>query len=328
MKICIVIDCLLPAYLYGGSERVVVWLARGLQELGHKVVFIAKKGSALDFAEVIELDKAKPIDLQVPLDTDIVHLHTDMDFPERFKACMTIHGNTSIARSFHPNTIFCSQKHAHNHGGEAFVHLGLDPREYGAPNYSRSTNAPLIFLGKAAWRLKNVKGAISVARSANKEICILGGTRLNFKMGFRFTFDRHAHFYGMVGGEEKNAILRNASGLVFPVLWDEPGATAVVESLYFGLPIFATPYGCMPELVPSQVGRLSNIAEELAVAASTSEKFDPRVIHAWWSSGFTYLHMASKYLKYYESILDGQNLHDAPLVSGAVRTKKLFSWVD
>jgi glycosyltransferase involved in cell wall biosynthesis len=328
MKICIVIDCLLPAYLYGGSERVVVWLARGLQELGHEVVFIAKKGSALDFADVYELDKTRPLDLQIPADTDIVHLHTDMDFPEKFKACMTIHGNTSTARSFHPNTIFCSHKHARNHGGDAFVHLGLDPREYGEPNYSRSTNAPLIFLGKAAWKLKNVKGSISVARRANKDINILGGTRLNFKMGFRFTFDTHAHFFGMVGGEEKNAILRNASGLVFPVLWDEPGATAVVESLYFGLPIFGTPYGCLPELVPSQAGLLSHVAEDLAEAASHSERFDPREINAWWSSGFTYRHMASKYLKYYESILDGQNLHDAPLISGPVRTKQLFNWID
>jgi glycosyltransferase involved in cell wall biosynthesis len=176
-------------------------------------------------------------------------MHSELAFPQSKPFCLTIHGNTNQAREFHENTIFCSQKHAQNHGAQAFVHLGLDPREYGSPNFHVNTNSRFIFLGKAAWKLKNVKGAISVAKKSGAEIDVLGGTRLNFKMGFRLTLDRAAHFHGMVGGAEKYNLMRNAKGLIFPVLWDEPGATAVIESLYFGLPVFATPYGCLVEQV-------------------------------------------------------------------------------
>lgn len=52
--------------------------------------------------------------------------------------------------------------------------------------------------------VKNVRGAIQVA-GADVEIDILGGDRINFKRGFRWTLTRKAHFHGMVGGEEKTA---------------------------------------------------------------------------------------------------------------------------
>jgi hypothetical protein len=325
MKICIVVNSLIPALDYGGIERVVVWLGRGLKELGHEPIFLAKPTSKLDFAEVLPLDVSKSLDSQIPRDTSIVHIHGDIAAPESYPYCYTNHGNSRTWQTFHQNTIFCSHKHATNHGGEAFVHLGLDPREYGSPNFENSERGSLIFLGKAAWRLKNVKGAMAVARKAGKKIDILGGTRLNFKMGFRFTFDLHANFHGMVGGEKKNKLIRESCGLVFPVLWHEPGATAVIESLYFGLPIFATPYGCLPELVAPHVGILSNEESVLGEAASKVSSYDRRGIHHWWSQNFTYKHMTAKYLSYYETILDGQSLHVAALHSPPVRTN-LLEW--
>lgn len=325
MKICIVVNSLIPALEYGGIERVVVWLGRGLKELGHQPIFLAKPTSRLDFAEVLPLDVSKSLDSQIPQDTNIVHIHGDIAAPENYPYCYTNHGNARNWQTFDRNTIFCSFKHATNHGGEAFVHLGLDPREYGSPNFENRESAPLIFLGKAAWRLKNVRGAISVARKASKKIDILGGSRLNFKMGFRCTFDLHANFHGMVGGEKKNKLIRESSGLVFPVLWHEPGATAVIESLYFGKPVFATPYGCLPELVAPHVGALSNVESVLGEAAKDASSYDCREIHHWWSQNFTYKHMTAKYLSYYENILDGQSLHAAPLQSPPVRTK-LLDW--
>jgi glycosyltransferase involved in cell wall biosynthesis len=326
MHICIVINALIPAYLYGGTERVVVWLGRGLSEMGHKVSYLAAEGSSLDFAPVHILDPRKRIDDQLPDGVDIVHMHSELEFPQSKPFCLTIHGNANQAREFNKNTIFCSQKHAHNHGAQAFVHLGLDPREYGAPNFHVNTNARLIFLGKAAWKLKNVKGAIEVAKKSASEIDILGGTRLNFKMGFRLTLDWAAHFHGMVGGAEKYALMRSAKGLLFPVLWDEPGATAVVESLYFGLPVLATPYGCLTEQVPPFAGLLSNKASDLAEAAKNIQQFDRQAIHQHWQQNFTYVHMAKKYMGYYEQILSGESLHRETIQSPPVRTKKLFDW--
>ncbi len=325
MHICIVIDSVIPSLLYGGSERVVLWLGRALHEMGHRVTYMARAGSRCDFAPVRTLDRTLPFDSQIPKDVDIVHSHSETYMPRNHPVCLTIHGNTRHARTFHPNTIFVSMKHARNHGAEAFVHNGLDPSEYG-PVELNHQGTSFVFLGKAAWRVKNVRGAIRVARSAGAPINILGGWRLNFNMGFRMTLDPNAHFKGMVGGEEKNQYLRHARGLIFPVLWEEPFGVAVIESMYFGLPVFGTPYGSLPELVPTHVGYLSNHATELAKAASCAHEYDRHAIHAWWQEHFTSVHMARKYLTYYEKILDGETLHPAPICSPVVRGSKLLDW--
>ena len=61
----------------------------------------------------------------------------------------------------------------------------------------------------------------------------------------------------MVGGQVKLDLLQGSRGLIFPVLWHEPFGLAVIESLYFGCPVYATPYGALPELAPPATGVLA-----------------------------------------------------------------------
>ena len=131
----------------------------------------------------------------------------------------------------------------------------------------------------------------------------------------------------MVGGEEKYRLMRRARGLLFPVLWHEPAGLAIIESMYFGLPVLATPYGSLPEHVTAEVGVLSNRLSVLVEAAREHAKYDRRAIHEHWKRNFTYMHMARKYAQYYERILDGEDLHPAPVQSPVVREKKLFDWL-
>ena len=70
----------------------------------------------------------------------------------------------------------------------------------------------------------------------------------------------------MVGGTQKTGLLNASRGLIFPVRWHEPFGLAVIESLYFGCPVFSTPYGALPELVPVHCGVLSDQASVLAEA--------------------------------------------------------------
>lgn len=324
MHICLVIDAELPAKNYGGTERVVYWLGQALVDAGHKVTFLARE-SKIHFATVQIIDKSRSIECQIPADVDIVHLHSGFAMPNNIPACQTIHGNTRDSTIFHPNSIFVSHNHAQNHGATAFVHNGLDARDYGAVDFS-SQRKSFVFLAKAAWRVKNVRGAIRVASLADTTLDILGGHRLNLKMGFRLTLSQKAHFHGMVNDHTKIPFLQHARGLIFPVLWPEPFGVAVIESLYFGIPIFATPYGALPELVNGEVGHLSNDAHQLADAASQWASFDRRAIHAWWQKNFTAQVMANKYLEYYTSIIDGQNLHPKPIFSQPVRQSKLLHW--
>jgi len=245
--------------------------------------------------------------------------------PERVPACRTIHGNTRSPEVLHPNSIFVSESHARNHGGTAYVLNGLDPRDYGPVDFSLPRES-FVFLAKAAWRVKNVRGAIRVAQLAGAPIDILGGHRINFSMGFRLTLTPRARFHGMVDDATKGPFLRRARGLIFPVLWPEPCAITLIESLYFGVPVFGTPYGCLPELIPEQAGLLSNDAQVLAEAARDWERYDRRAIHAWWEERFSAEAMARGYLEHFTRILDGEDLHPGPIHAPAVRQPGLLEW--
>jgi glycosyltransferase involved in cell wall biosynthesis len=327
MHIGLFVDAKLPPDRYGGTERVVIWLGRALIALGHKVTYFAHAGSHLDFAEVRPARSPGPDRSVLPADLSILHYHggvisDDLGLP----VCQTVHGNSRMPLTYHPNSIFVSANHARNHNATAFVHNGMDAVGLPEPDFG-ARGGSFVFLAKAAWKAKNVNGAIAVARKAGRRIDVLGGTRLNLKMGFRLTLDPKARFHGMVGDAEKSRFLRPASGLLFPVLWNEPFGVAVAEAMYFGVPVFATPYGSLPELVTPQTGHLSASESDLAEAARNAEGFDRRAIHDHWREMFSARRMALKYLDYYQRIVDGEALHPGPVKAPATRTSVLLPWL-
>ena len=197
---------------------------------------------------------------------------------------------------------------------------GLDWRSYGAVDLERA-RSHFHFLGKAAWRVKNVQGAIDVARVAGERLAVLGGSRFDFRRGLRLTLSPSIRFHGMVGGAEKSRLLSASRGLVFPVVWHEPFGLAVIESLYFGCPVFATPYGALPELVPPECGALSSSCSELADMLK-SDSFDRRACHAH-AVHFNALRMAADYVQLYERVLAGEMLNNRSPVG---RTSKNLPW--
>ena len=59
LHIALYYPAVLPVREYGGSERVVVWLARGLAELGCKVTVLSLPGSRMPEATCIPVDPAE-----------------------------------------------------------------------------------------------------------------------------------------------------------------------------------------------------------------------------------------------------------------------------
>lgn len=112
----------------------------------------------------------------------------------------------------------------------------------------------------------------------------------------------------MVGGEQKMQLLRDSSGLIFPVRWHEPFGLAIIESMYFGAPVFATPYGALPELVTPENGVLSNDKKEMARAVTN---FVPnrKLNHDRARQLFNAQRMASDYLIKYLEVIDGYTLN-------------------
>jgi glycosyltransferase involved in cell wall biosynthesis len=309
MHILIVNNTVIPAVKYGGTERVIWWLGKELVRRGHKVTYMVAKGSNSPFANVIELNTDRPFNELVPSDVDVIHLNHGVNETPLKPYIVTLHGNINQQNKLDKNTVFVSSNHAERFGSDVFVHNGIDPEDYGDPILDNKRNY-IHFLGDAAWRVKNVRGAIRIASKAKLPLHIIGGVRFNFNQGIRLTFNSNTHFHGMQGGAEKNAIINKSKAMLFPVLWHEPFGIAIIESLYFGCPIFGTPYGSLPEIVDKEVGFLSSKYDELVNAFKNVDRYSRKACHDHVMANFTSTQMTDKYLYYYMQVLNGNCLNE------------------
>lgn len=323
MNIALVIDSQLPALLYGGTERVVWGLMRVLKARGHRLWLLAPAGTECPFAKVIVRDHAQPFEAQIPEEVDLVHFHVPISQPYPKPHVITIHGN-SLSAAVGQNYIFVSKQHAERFGVGSYVWNGLDWDDYPTPDLHQ-LRSHYHFLGKAAWRLKNLKGAIDTTHAIRGgHLDVLGGHRLNLKMGFRFTLSPRVHFYGMVGNEKKAEVMQRSKGLIFPVRWHEPFGLAVIESLYYGAPVFATPYGSLPELVHPDIGFLSANHRVLADHIQHAT-YSPQRCHDYVQTLFSAERMATDYLQKYEQALSNTPLcHQLPRLQEA---ESYLPWV-
>ncbi|MBB6612738.1 glycosyltransferase family 4 protein [Pontibacter sp. Tf4] len=327
MHILIVNNTRIPVTTYGGTERVIWYLGKELTDLGHKVTYLVNQGSHCPFADVLFLDPAKPMAAQIPDDVDVVHFNIMPPAEGIGKPYIyTLHGNHTNPEPLDINTTFVSRNHASRYNSASFVHNGMDWNDYGPVQLDNKRNY-FHFLGNAAWRVKNVKGAIKVISGVKGgKLKVLGGNRLNIKMGFRLTLNPNIQFHGMVGGAEKLRLLQGSKGLVFPVRWHEPFGLAITESLYFGCPVLGTPYGSLPELVPAEVGFLSNNSRDLTEAARTIDKYSRKRCHEYAADLFNSRLMAERYLEKYATVLNGQTLNQEKPQLQQVQTVKFLEW--
>ncbi|MCH2139710.1 MAG: glycosyltransferase [Phycisphaerales bacterium] len=307
MHIALASNQCLPVQNYGGSERVIWWLARSLSEMGHDVVLIGRPGTTCPFAKVITCESADDIRTLIPPEIDIVHFMMKPPKDLQVPYVVTIHGNAGPDEVLDRQTIFISANHAARHGSDVFVHNGLRWPDQGV---SGSKRKGFHFLGKAAWRRKNVKGAIAATKGVpGATLQVMGGARLNFSMGFRCTLSPRIKFLRMVNDQQKYDVMSRSRGLVFPVRWHEPFGLAITESLYCGCPVFATPYGSLPELVTEEVGFLSDKRSELTAAMEHADQWQAAACTEYAIEYFNADRMACNYLQLYERVIQGETLH-------------------
>ena len=311
LHILILYNGLIPTPKYGGTSRDIWYLGKELIKMGHRITFLVRQGSQCDFARVIALNPELSLASQIPEDVDLIHSHIPIWEPLPKPYMITLHGNSSDEREFDINTTFISRDHASRFGSEVYVYNGLGLEEYGKPQLD-NPRSYLHFLGKAAWQVKNLKGCISIAKASGHPLKVLGGFRVNLKMGIRITLDPRISFEGMVGGEQKNRLINGSKALLFPVRWNEPMGLAVVESLYFGCPVFGTPYGALPELVTPEFGVLSNKKSDLVEALKNVDAYDRKKCHEYVCDNFASIHMAKNFLPLYEKVLNGEALNPRP----------------
>jgi glycosyltransferase involved in cell wall biosynthesis len=302
MHVALYTYSLLPARGYGGGQRVIVWLARALVELGHEVTILALPGSRVPDATVLSFDPGqirRPgfdiVDL-LPDTIDLVHAHGLLTTAPRAPHVFTLHGNLHAGRVAPGNTIFLSADHARRHGTTTFVYNGVDPSEF----VFRPNKADYdLFLG----RLHSVKGyrwAIAGARRAGRRLILAGGWRPRLR--------RSHSFAGSVDGKRKADLLAGAECLWMPALWDEPFGLTLVEAMISGTPVLGTRRGALPEIVSAEVGALGNTLEELVELRSTIGQCHPEDCRARAERWFSHLAMAEEYVRMYRHYLSTGSL--------------------
>ena len=109
---------------------------------------------------------------------------------------------------------------------------------------------------------------------------------------------------GSVGGAAKEELLRTARAVLFPLRWDEPGGTAVVEALAAGVPVVAMRRGVLPELVDHGVtGWLADDDEEFVGYLERVDELDRDACREVAERRFSPAAMAGRYELLYRRVL-------------------------
>ncbi len=328
MHIVIAHNSKIPVHFYGGTERVIWYLGQELVQLGHKITYLVEAHSYCDFATVIIRNHSIPIENQIPKDAEFLHFHYAPENTDSLNKpyLITMHGNRNDAVLLDQNTVFVSANHASRFGSNCFVHNGLNWDDYSAPLICQDRKH-FHFLGNAAWKVKNVQGAIDViCATQNEKLMVLGGQRFNVNMGIRFTWSNKISFHKKVGGEIKSKLLNLSKGLIFPVRWPEPFGLAIIESLFYGCPVFGTPYGSLPEIVLPEFGKLSADRKVLKEAMMSSNSYSKQRCHDYVRETFNSKKMALSYLEKYETVFAGKSLNSQAPFLQQIQQEKFLPW--
>ena len=111
---------------------------------------------------------------------------------------------------------------------------------------------------------------------------------------------------GTVTGQDRDDLVARARAALFPLRWEEPGGTAVVESLALGTPVIGIARGCLPELIEhGRTGLLTTDEEELGELVAAAGTISEAACREEAARRFTPAVMASSYLGLYERVRDG-----------------------
>lgn len=314
---------LIPPKSYGGTERMVYWLARSQCLAHHTVTLIAHPDSKMheEFPEIrfIPWDGLSQLESLLPDTTDVVHLHC---VPRDFQGLkqpflVTEHGNQPTHVQLHMNTVFVSESHARMHGRSTFVRNGVPVHDY---FYSEDKQRMMLSLVRMEWPHKNVRTAIDLALDLNVPLSVCG--KYSPWMQPKIWGDwclrplevtRLVTRFGYVGGQRKLDLLSQAAVAFHAVNWHEPAGLVVLEALASGTPVLVTPNGACPEYVqPGNNGMVVSSYPEAVEAMQRLITLDAPQRREWArrcrSSAVTIESTAKGYLTMYVRVMAGEKL--------------------
>lgn len=327
-----------PPGNYGGTERVVDLLARGLQQLGQNVEVFAAAGSRSDLplaegappplpehpahayaqAETAHVRRA----LARADEFDIFHDHTkkhglQLANLSRIPMVSTMHNPVDPSRAVayhrrpqHP-WVAISQAQGRTLRAEGLNVVGVVPHGLDASLYRFNPHKKdyLLSLGRITAD-KGVHRAIALAKAARMRLIIAGPIADGAETYFREAIEPHLdgdqiQWLGAVGGERKQQLFGEAAAFVFPIQWEEPFGLVLIEALACGTPVLATAHGAVPEIITdAKVGRVVSSDRELLPALFDVLNCRPEDCRRHVEAHFSAERMASDYLTIFEGQLE------------------------
>lgn len=312
---------------YGGTERLVYWIAREQQRLGLRVSVIADATSRIA-AQVpgitlIPWDGRRDALEQVPDDADVLHLHR---LPEPARSpdrpfLITEHGVRKPGATFLPNTVFVSRAHARLHGSTLYVDNGVPLDEYRCDADKRDY---LLFMARMEWPRKNARTALDLAVDCGLPLHITGRRSpwltprvWGAWMRQPARAARLVHGERYCDGPHKQALLAGARALFHIVNWHEPFALVVHEALASGTPVLAAPNGALADFVVD--GDNGALVRDYAQAVEALRRYATLDASAWRrlaarcrETAATAEACARGYMRLYERLVAGETLSPPP----------------
>jgi glycosyltransferase involved in cell wall biosynthesis len=273
-----------PPKLYGGIERIIDFLVRGLRERGHTVGLVAHEESTVPndgFFPWPGKQSQNRKDLVKNLRAlrgavnafrpDVLHSFSRVAylFPlllAPLPKIMSYQRNPSLrtaawgSRLSRGTLTFtgCSEHICDigRRGGGTWVpiHNGVELEKY---TFSPAVkdDAPLVFLSRLD-PVKNPVGAIHAARKAGRRLIVAGNyansgpDREYYDRQVKPLLDKDGvEYIGPVNDEQKNKLLGEALAMIVPIQWNEPFGIVFAEALACGTPVISSPRGALPEIV-------------------------------------------------------------------------------
>jgi glycosyltransferase involved in cell wall biosynthesis len=312
LRVAITVDPEIPVppRLYGGIERIVDMLVRGLAQRGHDVTLFANPDSEVA-CRLLPYPGARS---QNRIDTvanmwhvskailrghfDVVHSFARLAYltpllPLRIPKIM------SFQRGVSPRSVLLGN--LISHGTLSFtacaahlirpwqsdsnfhvVYNGVPLETYECTGRVEP-DAPLIYLGRVE-EIKGVHLAIEVAKKSGRRLIIAGNVPQaeHHRRYFAEQIQPHVdgkivEYVGAVDDAAKNRLLGGSAAMLMPLLWEEPFGIVMAEALACGSPVIGLRRGSLPEIVQEGVnGFVCDSVDQMVTAVGRIAEIDRR----------------------------------------------------
>lgn len=342
MRIAITVDPEIPVppKLYGGIERIVDMLVRGLLERGHDVTLFANPESQIS-CRLVPYPRMRS---QSRIDTlanmfhvsqairrghfDLVHSFARLAYltPLLFRRIPKIMSyqrvvppsSVRLGNLLSGGTLSFTGCSAHlirrwqSNGRFHVVYNGVPLESYRATERV-SGDAPLTYLGRVE-EIKGVHLAIEVAKNSGRRLVIAGNVpeAAHHQRYFAERILPHVdgnsiQYVGAVDDSTKNELLGRSAALLMPLLWEEPFGIVMAEALACGTPVIGLRRGSLPEIVQHGVnGFVCGSVEEMVAAVDRLPEIDRRDCRRIAEEKFSDRMIVEAYERLYREVVKGR----------------------